>query len=444
MKESSKKLILVIVFIATAPLFSVAALAHTKESLVLDVAMDKSILPAETMQKAYICVSLTGLRLEGDCRRAPVNVAVVIDKSGSMSGQKIARAREAAIAAIDRLGSNDIVSVVTYDTDVRVVVPATKVSDKHIIFNKIRSISAGGSTALYAGVVKGAEEIRKFLNENRVNRLILLSDGLANVGPQRPDDLGRLGTELIHDGISVSTIGLGLGYNEDLMTQLAYKSDGSHYFVENANDLCRIFDQELGKALAVVAQHIEIEIRCESGIRPVRVLGREAHIDGQNVKLFVNQLYSEHEKYAIVEVEITAKQKGAGKKIASVAVNYHNLNTQKTDMLKSSVRGSFSSSDKKVESSINNDVMVKVIEQIATERNELAVTLRDAGKTEEARQTLIDNTGYLMLNAERYKCRELRELGALNNDQAGRLDRENWAGARKSMRGMQSRSRQRE
>ena len=274
--------------------------------------------------------------------------------------------------------------------------------------------------------------------------MILLSDGLANVGPQSPHELGILGTELIQDGISVSTIGLGLGYNEDLMTQLAYKSDGSHYFVENSNDLCRIFDEELGKVLAAVAHHIEIEIRCESGVRPVRVLGREAHIDGQKVKLFVNQLYSGREKYAILEVEIPAIQKGAERKIASVAVNYHNLNTQKSDILKSSVRGSFSSSEKKVQKSINNDVMVKVIEQIATERNELAVTLRDAGKTEEARQALIDNAGYLMSNGAKYKCPALKELGVLNKTQAERLEGEHWISSRKMMRGMQSRSRQRE
>ena len=163
MKESSKKLISVIVLTATMPFFSGAALGHTKDSLTLDVSMDKSILPAETTHKAYICVSLTGLEFKGDCKRAPANIAIVIDKSGSMSGKKIARAREAAIAAIDRLSANDIVSVVTYDTDVRIVVPATKVSDKHVIFNKIRSISAGGSTALYSGVAKGLKKSERFL-----------------------------------------------------------------------------------------------------------------------------------------------------------------------------------------------------------------------------------------------------------------------------------------
>ena len=100
--------------------------------------------------------------------------------------------------------------------------PATKVSDKKTIFRAIRQIRADGSTALFGGVSKGAKEIRKFLSHKRVNRMVLLSDGLANVGPQSPSELGDLGSSLIEDGISVTTIGLGLGYNEDLMTKLGF------------------------------------------------------------------------------------------------------------------------------------------------------------------------------------------------------------------------------
>jgi Ca-activated chloride channel family protein len=441
MRKKSKQLIIKNAIFATVLFFSAFVTAGTNDRLCLDVAMDRSIMPAETTHKAYIRVLLTGFKLEDECRRAPVNVAVVIDKSGSMSGQKIARAKEAAITAIDRLNPNDIVSVVTYDTKVRVIVPATKVSDKHYIFNKIQCISAGGSTALYAGVAKGGQEIRKFLDENRVNRLILLSDGLANVGPQTPHALGDLGKRLIRDGISVSTIGLGLGYNEDLMTELAYKSDGSHYFVENSNDLCRIFEQEFGKAMTAVAQQIEIEIHCEPGIRPVRILGREGHIDGQKVKLMVNQLYSEYQKYAILEVEVQPFKHGAYKKIATVDVSYHNLKTQKKDVLESSVRGRFSSSEKKVKGSVNDDVMVKVIEQIANERNELAVTLRDQGKVKEAQKTLTDNASYLRSNAKRFSCPELDRLGIMNDEQAGKLGRKHWFRTRKGMRGGQSGSR---
>ena len=103
-----------------------------------------------------------------------------------MQGEKIAKAKDAAIAAIGRLGTEDIVAVVAYDSTVQVIVPATKLSDKESVIQQVRRIEAGGSTALFAGVSKGADELRKFLDKNRVNRVVLLSDGLANVDPNPP------------------------------------------------------------------------------------------------------------------------------------------------------------------------------------------------------------------------------------------------------------------
>jgi Ca-activated chloride channel family protein len=249
----------------------------------LKVAVSHPVLLAGQKQTAYLKVGLTGVPLAVAEKRAPVNVALVLDRSGSMSGDKIRRAKEAAILAIHQLGPDDIVSVVAYNHGVTVLVPATKVSDRHVIYSAIDRLHADGTTALFAGVSKGAHEVRKFLSEDRVNRVILLSDGLANVGPSSPQALAALGASLIKEGISVTTIGLGLGYNEDLMFQLAHASEGNHVFVESSAHLARIFTREFGDLLSVVANEVEVEITCAEGIRPVRVLGRAADISGQRV-----------------------------------------------------------------------------------------------------------------------------------------------------------------
>ena len=403
----------------------------------LDAAMDKPVLLADKKQTAYLRVGLTGFAMEKDQQRTPVNIAIVIDKSGSMNGQKIKKAKEAAIMAISRLSSNDIISVVTYDRTVHVLIPATKVSDKESIFRIIRGVRAGGTTALFAGVSKGAEEMRKFLGQERVNRLVLLSDGLANVGPKSPDELGELGASLVKDGISVTTIGLGLGYNEDLMTKLAYKSDGSHYFAERADDLAEVFDNEFGRALSVVAQEINIEIKCFPGIRPVRTLGREGQINGQNITVFINQLYCEHEKFFILEVEVPPTAEGKTRKLAKVNINYGNLQTHTTDKLSSELEVTFSKSEELIEKRTNGNVMVDVVELIATERNELAMRLRDKGKIKEARKALLDNSIYLRSNAERYKAvtksKKLRKYDSQNRNDAENLDERNWKRQRKVM-----------
>src|SRR5690606_19740815 len=140
----------------------------------------------------------------------------------------------------------------------------------------------------------------------RINRVILMSDGLANVGPSTPSELAELGRKLGGKGISVTTIGLGLGYNEDLMQKLALASDGNHAFAEKPSDLIEIFNSEFGDTLSIAAQEIEITIECRDGFRPKRVLGRQAEIDGKRIKIKLNQLTGGHERYLVVELEADA------------------------------------------------------------------------------------------------------------------------------------------
>lgn len=408
----------------------------------LSAALGRPILLADEKQTTYLKVGLTGFDVRRLDRRTPVNIALVLDRSGSMSGEKLARAKEAAIVALDRLDRDDIVSVIAYDSNVEVLVPATRVADRDEIRRAISRLEAGGSTALFAGVSKGAAEVRKFLERRRVNRVILLSDGIANVGPSSPDALGELGASLAKDGIAVTTIGLGLDYNEDLMTALARQSDGNHAFCENYADLARIFDREFGDVLSVVAQEITIRIRCADGVRPVRVLGREAEITGQTVTATLNQLYGGQEKYLLLEVELPPTRNGRSRDVADVTVTYTNLATHQTGRLTRSVSARFTDSLAEVERHENRDVMVAVIEQIATEKNKLALELRDQGKIEEARGVLIENARVLREHATRYQSDRLESYFNQQLGDSSNLEGEKWKAGRKSMREGQFRNAQ--
>ncbi|MCX4027026.1 VWA domain-containing protein [Endozoicomonas sp. SM1973] len=376
----------------------------------LSVDLATPVLEADKAQKAFVKISLTGIKQNKDiAKRTPTNIAIVLDKSGSMQGNKIRHAREAAIMAINQLGRDDIVSVVTYDTTVSVVVPATKVTNKANIANMIRQVQANGSTALFAGVSKGADEIRKFISANRVNRVILLSDGLANVGPQSPSELGQLGASLAKEGISVTTIGLGLGYNEDLMTQLAGFSDGNHAFVENAQDLAKIFQSEFGDVLSVIAQGVNIEIHCTNGVRPIRILGREGEVIGNKVRTRLNQLYSTQEKYLILEVEVPPGKSGQQKDIASVQVSYNNMLNKKQEALSGLAVASFSKSKQEVTKSINKDVYEDSVEQVANEATQQAIRLRDEGNIPAAKAALKQSADYLAEESKVVKSEKLKK-----------------------------------
>src|SRR5262249_42302366 len=158
--------------------------------------------------------------------RMPVNVSLVIDKSGSMTGPKIEQAKEAAILALSRLSPRDRVSIIAFDHRVEVVVPAGPFENFEEMRSRIKRITPGGQTAIYAAVRQAAQSVKEAVSPEAVSRVILMSDGQANVGPSSVADLERLGREIGGEGISVTTIGLGLDYNEDLMTRLALVSDG--------------------------------------------------------------------------------------------------------------------------------------------------------------------------------------------------------------------------
>jgi len=409
--------------------------AKEMQSIKLSVEVDKPVLLADTKQPIYLRVGLTGCPGEGLTRHVPVNVAIVIDKSGSMSSDgKMKKAKEAAMLAVERLSRDDILSIVAYNHNVQVLLPATKLTDKQAVREEIRRLQADGSTALYAGVQKGADEVRKFLVRQRVNRIVLISDGLANVGPSSPDELGRLGSRLAKEGVSVTTVGLGLGYNEDLMSKLAFCSDGGHYFAEKSCDLTEIFDKEFSRTLSVVAQDVRIEITCPDDIRPVRILGRDGKIDGQKILLSLNHIYSNHEKYAVIELEAASRKNSNNMKdVAEVIVCYNNLLTRSDGRTSAVAAAKTSSSETTVKSGINKRVMADVVELLAVERNEMAMNLRDQGRIEEARQKLDENALYLQTAAKDYGCQKLDSYAAQNADQAEQLDDKEWNQNRKGM-----------
>ncbi|MBI5445694.1 MAG: VWA domain-containing protein [Deltaproteobacteria bacterium] len=352
------------------------------------VALDREVLYAGPSQRVVIKVSLDAPPAPRAGERPPINLAVVLDRSGSMAGDKIEKAREAAIEALRRLGPRDLFSLVAYDHEVDTVVPAQSAGRTEWIEGQIRSVGSRGNTALFGGVSQGAAEVRKNAHRPYVNRVILLSDGLANVGPSSPSDLGRLGAALRKEGISVSTVGVGTDFNEDLMTRLAEKSDGYHYFVESSRDLPRIFAQELGDLLSVVARGVVVEIECARGVRPVRIIGREGRISGDRVEVHLNQLYGGQGKYVLVEVEVPAGRPDAALDLAVARCSYENALSQRAETSSASARARFSTRAEDVRRSANRTVQQSVVDNEMAGARDQALDLYNAGKSREAAQEL--------------------------------------------------------
>jgi len=391
--------------------------------------------------RVYLRVSLEGLASAGEeGKRVPANILLVIDKSGSMQGARIEQAKEAALMAVERLGERDVLGVVAYSDDAYVLSPAGRLRNTDAVRQDIRRLRADGRTALYAGVSQGIRELKPYVDDYAVNRVILLSDGLANVGPATPKELEGLGREAAQANITVTTIGLGLGYNEDLMTRLALASDGNHAFVEDPEDLVGIFNEEFGDVLSAIGSDVEIIIECPDGFRPMRALGREAKIEGQKVRLGMNKIYGKQEKYVVLELEV-AKDRATGTPApARVEVNYTDLSSKEKRSLTGEAAVRFTSNAGEARASVDGEVMSSVTRQIATENNERAVSLRDSGKVEEAKKMLKENADYLNRQAESLPApaaAPLRELSKKNATDAENLGGADWDRQRKVMRAQQ-------
>jgi Ca-activated chloride channel family protein len=400
-----------------------APMSHAKQ-VDVSVSVSNPVIPSGITTTTYVHFSLTGLPIHQKHLRAPVNLAIVLDKSGSMQGEKIRHAKIAAINAVRMLQNNDIVSIVTYDDNVHVLVPATKASDRHNIIAAIERIHAGGATALFGGVSKGAHEVRKFKGSDRVNRIILLSDGLANRGPSTPGELGALGRSLGGEGITVSTIGLGLDYNEDLMAQLAMNSDGNHMFAETPEDVARAFAADLGDALSVVAQEISIVFNCANGIRPVRVIGRDAEISGQRVRMSMNQLYGEQTKFMVLEVEVSPTATNVHRSVGTATIQHTNMQNQITETHEFALFVEGGETLEAVEKNEDKKIMTSVVQMKGVETNKRALELRDVGKLEEAKEALRSNVVFLYENAEKYDSEELKDYSVSNDLQIEQFDQD--------------------
>ena len=351
---------------------------------------DYSVRLADKAGEAYVKVTLAADKVAA-ANRPSVNLAIVLDRSGSMSGDKIVKAREAACEAIRRLDAKDIVSVVAYDNSSEVIVPAQHVAEKEALVARINAIEPRGCTALFDGVSAGATEIRKFKGRCEISRILLLSDGQANVGPSSAEELGRYGALLMKEGIAVSTIGLGVDYNEDLMTRLSQKSDGNSYFVEKSDDLPRVFASELGDVLSVAATKVALKVSFGVGFTPVELIGRDGRILDGTVSIDLNQLYGGQEKYVIVKCDAAPGYVGSAREIAKAEVAYVDPKDERQKTVTGVGTVTYSADAAAVAASVNKSVVRERALNENAVRTEEALKLADRGDFKAAEELMRRN-----------------------------------------------------
>ncbi|HVL63553.1 MAG TPA: VWA domain-containing protein [Actinomycetota bacterium] len=286
--------------------------------------LDHELLAVEGEHTVHAMLELVAPAVEKDAERPPLRLALVIDRSASMSGPKLEHTKAAAAQLIQRLAPRDEVALVAYDDEVRLLAPMAPV-DRDLLQREIAAITPGGSTNLSGGWLKGAEEVARSAGDGP-RKVLLLTDGQANQGVIDVPSLVEIAGNLRRAGVGTTTIGYGADFNENLLTQMAEAGGGNAHFAASPEDAPGIFAREFTDLARVVAQNLSVEIRPTEDVKLVGVLNEypsTAVVGG--VQLTLGDVYSEENRRVVFELHIPEMAKLGVCNVADVVIRYVTL-----------------------------------------------------------------------------------------------------------------------
>ena len=260
----------------------------------------------------------------------PVNLSVVIDKSGSMAEvDKISRVKSSLLSLVSQLRDTDVLSIIVFDTDAQALLPAQRLSDRKAVKELILSIAPGGATNIHAGLMLGFEEARKNCRRDSTNRVILLTDGIANRGVTDPDTIARDSLRFNDLGIDLSTIGVGLDLNKDLLRQLAKSGRGLFHFVEDSQDIEKVFVKEVQSLVSPVATEPNVEIEYVSDLELTKLYGYEPRYRRNNVSIKLDDMNQGLTQVILLRFRLAENGSRASKLPVRVRFSYYDLEQRK-------------------------------------------------------------------------------------------------------------------
>jgi len=360
------------------------------DTLVIDARLGHTQLAKASSGETYLFAQVGAASDAVTAAVTPMNLALVIDRSGSMKGERIANAMNAAVFALERMRDGDSISVVAFDTAAQVVVAPTTIAagNRPAIEAAIRSIRLGGDTCISCGLQEAMAQISRSAPSprdaaGRLDRMILLSDGVTNAGVRDMPGMRAMANRMHGRGVTISTIGVDVDFDEKMMAAIANEANGRHYFVANASGLAGVFGQEFDDVLASVASDAELTITLAPGVEVAEVFDRSFRREGDKLIVPFGTFSGKQEKTILVKLRVPTDREGDAP-VADLKLAYRDLvkktNASSDASLALAIKDSAAALDPFVAARLERSRTAQTL----TEAN----TLFEAGRIGEARAKL--------------------------------------------------------
>jgi Ca-activated chloride channel family protein len=345
-------------------------------------------------------------------RRPGMNLALVIDRSGSMASEnKLASAKSAADQLVNRLRPDDHLAIIAYNDEIRTVVPSMPVRERHVFHAAIAGLTSGNSTDLHGGMLAGYEEVLRNYDENRINRVLLISDGLANKGVTEPQQIWTRAGRCRAQGVRISTMGVGLSFDENLMSSIAEHSGGNYHYINQAEGIGLALERELDELSQVVARDVFVSVRPCEGVQVTEVVGYRHELVRERLEIPVSDLYSGERRQIVLRLRVPSDH-AVELPVLSVSVRYENAATGERHEARCpplSIR--YTKFAQLIKQHTDIDVMSRVEVVRNAETLALAMQHQKQGQTDLARRILI----------ERYTVSKARNDSEYHSDDIARI-----------------------
>lgn len=336
-----------------------------------------------------IAISITAPRGQA-MARPPLSVAIVIDRSGSMSGEPMRNAKSAASRLIGQLAPQDAFTVIAYSTGDQVVMPMSRATDdnKSAARAAIERIYDDGGTCISCGLVRGASELAASPIRDGVRRIVLISDGQANEGIWDRDELAQLAATTAANGASISAVGVGLDFDEVTMQRIASVGRGNYYFVEDTATLSAMFAKELGGLAETIAADAQLLVRPSDGVDVLEAYGYQtARVPGA-VAIPIADLRAGETRKVVLRVRVASGTLTASRIVSTVDLTWRRVADGVTRAAKTAATAEVVDDARAVAASVNAAAAQAVEEALSARALEEAATAYDAQGYDAAKQVL--------------------------------------------------------